>query len=88
MAPLWQIFSHQSILPGENGGVSLDFLTRVSFEGERGNFLTRVFLRGGMGGKLLLCFLFTGRGRGPAKCLAIDDTIDGGQPSFALRKYV
>ena len=42
--------SHQSTFPGENRGVSLDFLTRVSFRGGTGEFSHQSILSGGNGG--------------------------------------
>ena len=49
-------------LPGGNGGGSLDFLTRVSFGGERGNFLTRVSFQGKKGEIFISLFPFHGTG--------------------------
>ena len=37
-------FSHQSILPGGNGGISLDSLTRVSFGGRTGEGIKDLYI--------------------------------------------
>ena len=52
--------SHQSTFLGENGGVSLDFLTRVSFRGGTGEFSHQSILSGGNGGKTSFIFPFHG----------------------------
>ena len=84
---LANIFSPEYPSGGEQGSFS-GFLTRVSFEGGTGEFSHQSIPSRGTGGKLLLYFLFMGPGRGPARCLAIDGTIDGGRPGFASRKYM